>query len=361
MIVTATNEGGSTPATSAATATIAKALPPKPKDKTAPTISGTTTEGDTLTTTNGTWENNPAKYAYQWQDCNSSGANCASITGATTNSHKLTNTDVEHTLRVIVTATNEGGATTATSSPTAKVAKAEAEPPPPPPAPVSKTPPAISGTTTEGDTLTATDGAWENGPTGYEYQWQDCNTSGSACTSITGATSDTHKLTPADVGHTLRAIVTATNEGGSTPATSAATATIAKALPPKPKDKTAPTISGTDTEGDTLTATNGSWENSPTKYTYQWQDCNTSGSGCTNITGATAATYKLTATDAGHTLRVVVTATNEGGATPATSAQTAVVVEEPKRTQKNRAAKRYSSPRRAATQTPAPKPSPARR
>ncbi len=329
-IVTATNEGGSTPATSAATATIAKALPPKPKDKTAPTISGTTTEGDTLTATNGTWENNPTGYKYQWQDCNAAGANCLDIAGANANSHKLTATDVGDTLRIVVTATNEGGATTATSNPTAKVQKAEAEPPPPPPAPVAKTLPTISGTTIEGDTLTATNGTWENNPTGYEYQWQDCNTSGSGCTNITAATAATHKLTPADVGHTLRAIVTATNEGGSTPATSAATATIAKALPPKPKDKTAPTISGTTTEGDTLTTTNGTWENNPTKYAYQWQDCNTSGGSCTNITAATANTHKLTAADVGHTLRAIVTATNEGGATAATSAQTAVVVEEPK-------------------------------
>ncbi len=330
VIVTATNEGGSTPATSAATAPVAKALPPKPKDKTAPTTTGTTTEGDTLTATNGTWENNPAGYKYQWQDCNASGGSCLDIAAANSNSHKLTATDVGDTLRVVVTATNEGGATTATSNATAKIEKAQAEPPPPPPPPVAKTPPTISGTTTEGDTLTATNGTWENGPTGYEYQWQDCNSSGSGCTNITSATADTHKLTATDVGHTLRVIVTATNEGGSTPATSAATAPVAKALPPKPKDKTAPTITGTTTEGDTLTATNGTWENNPTKYTYQWQDCNASGGSCTNITGATANTHKLTATDTGDTLRVVVTATNEGGATAATSAQTAVVGEEPK-------------------------------
>ncbi len=330
VIVTATNEGGSTPATSAATATVAKALPPKPKDKTVPTISGTTTEGDTLTATNGTWENNPTGYKYQWQDCNATGGNCLNIAGANANAHKLTAADVGDTLRIVVTATNEGGPTTATSNPTAKVQKAEAEPPPPPPAPVVKTLPTISGTDTEGDTLTATNGTWENGPTGYEYQWQDCNTSGSSCTSITAATAGTHKLTAADTGHTLRVIVTATNEGGSTPATSAATATVAKALPPKPKDKTVPTISGTTTEGDTLTATNGTWENNPTGYKYQWQDCNSSGSSCTSIAAATAGTHKLTAADTGHTLRAIVTATNEGGATAATSAQTAVVVEEPK-------------------------------
>jgi hypothetical protein len=301
--------------------------PPAPVNKTPPAIGGTTTEGDTLTATAGTWENSPTGYEYQWQDCNAGGSNCLDIAGATTNAHKLTAGDVGHPLRVLVTATNEGGSTPAASHATATVEQAKEEPPPPPPAPVNKTPPAISGTTTEGDTLTATAGTWENSPIGYEYQWQDCNTSGSGCTNISGATSNAHKLTAGDVGHTLRAIVTATNEGGSTPATSAASAQIAKAPPPKPKNKTLPTISGTMTEGETLTAANGTWENSPTKYAYQWQDCNTSGGGCANIAGATGKTRVLAAFDAGHTLRIVVTASNEGGSAAATSAATAVVAE----------------------------------
>jgi hypothetical protein len=35
-----------------------------------PTISGTTTQGQTLTETNGTWANNPVPpFTYQWEDC----------------------------------------------------------------------------------------------------------------------------------------------------------------------------------------------------------------------------------------------------------------------------------------------------
>ena len=87
--------------------------------------------------------------------------------------------------------------------------------------------------------------------------------------------------------------------------------------PSRPPPETAPvnteppTVSGSDVEGQTLSATAGSWEGSPTSYGYQWQDCNTAGEACTNIAKATSSTYKLTATDVGHTLRVIVTATTK--------------------------------------------------
>jgi hypothetical protein len=316
-------------------------LPPSaPANKALPAITGTTTEGDTLTSTTGAWENAPTSYKYQWQDCNTKDASCTTISGATAKTHKLTSSDVGHTLRMIVTATNEGGSTSATSAATAKIEPKEEEEeeetkeesPPPPSAPANKALPAITGTTTEGDTLTSTTGAWENAPTSYKYQWQNCNAKGESCTTISGATAKTHKLTSSDVGHTLRMIVTATNEGGSTSATSAATAKIEKPKqeqpppPPAPVNKTLPAITGATVEGDTLTTTNGTWENSPTSYKYQWQDCNTKGESCAAISGATGTTHKLGGSDVEHTLRVVVTAANEGGSTPATSAQTATVV-----------------------------------
>ena len=87
----------------------------------------------------------------------------------------------------------------------------------------------------------------------------------------------------------------------------------------------APSIGGSVVEGQTLSVSTGTWSGSPTSYTYQWQDCNTSGESCADISGATGSTYKLVSSDVGHTLRVVVTATNSGGSTPATSGASAVV------------------------------------
>jgi hypothetical protein len=105
---------------------------------------------------------------------------------------------------------------------------------PPPSLAVDKALPTISGITMAGQTLTTTYGEWEGDPTSYEYQWQDCDTTGTACEKIASATSSTHTLAGSDVGHTLRATVTAVNAGGSTPATSTQTAVVTKPSEPPP-------------------------------------------------------------------------------------------------------------------------------
>jgi hypothetical protein len=83
---------------------------------------------------------------------------------------------------------------------------------------------------------------------------------------------------------------------------------------PPPVNTAVPTISGATRLGGTLTASNGSWDNSPKSYVYQWKR---NGS---NIPGATRPRYTIKAADRGTTLRVTVTATNANGATTATSA-----------------------------------------
>jgi hypothetical protein len=85
-----------------------------------------------------------------------------------------------------------------------------------------------------------------------------------------------------------------------------------------------PTITGTATRGSTLTASTGTWNGNPTAYAYQWQDCETQGlSGtCTNISGATASSYTLKASDAGYMVDVNVVAETAAGAAGQVSAQT---------------------------------------
>lgn len=75
----------------------------------------------------------------------------------------------------------------------------------------------------------------------------------------------------------------------------------------KPVSTALPAISGTAQVGQTLTASEGMWTNSPASYAYQWQN---EGSG---ISGATAATYTLTAGDLAGLITVAVTATNLAG------------------------------------------------
>jgi hypothetical protein len=91
-----------------------------------------------------------------------------------------------------------------------------------------------------------------------------------------------------------------------------------------PRNTGAPTISGTPTAGQVLTATNGAWTGTgPLAYTHQWQRC--ANGACASIPGAAASRYTVTAADGGFTLRVVVTASGITAWRSAVSSQTAAV------------------------------------
>jgi hypothetical protein len=198
--------------------------------------------------------------------------------------------------------------------------------------PVNGSPPTISGTAQDGQTLTATNGTWTGAqPITYAYQWQRCDSSGANCAAPpapVNSTNSTYVATSDDVGQTLRVAVTATNSAGASTATSAATTVVQSASSP-PASTSPPTISGTATEGRTLTASPGEWSGTqPMTFAYQWRRCDSSGANCGDIAGATMATYVPGVgppTDVGSTLRVAVTATNSTGSATATSAPTAVV------------------------------------
>jgi hypothetical protein len=105
------------------------------------------------------------------------------------------------------------------------------------------------------------------------------------------------------------------------------TATALPAVPTMlPEEPEPPAITGTPIEGQALSETHGSWTNSPTTYSYQWERCNAAGSNCQAIAGASGQSYTLTAADLGSIIRVAEAASNaEGSSAPATSAPTAVV------------------------------------
>lgn len=183
--------------------------------------------------------------------------------------------------------------------------------------------PTISGTAQQNETLTTSDGTWTGSPTSYTYAWSRCNANGDQCAAIAGATAQTYKLGATDVGHTLRATVTAKNGGGSADATSVPTAVVSSAA--APKNTAPPTISGTVQVGSTLTVAKGTWSGFTTGYAYAWKRCDRNGNSCSTISGAASATYVLTQADAGTTLRASVTASNAAGSTTATSVPTALV------------------------------------
>ncbi len=204
-------------------------------------------------------------------------------------------------------------------------------PPPPPPPTASFTYSPSSPVTGQAVTFNADGSSCSDGP--CTYAWSDDG----------GPTQPSTTLWPLGTGQTLvftfqeattkYVRLTVTDAAGQT-ATVEHNVVVSAEPPPNetpppatsaPVNTAAPTITGTATEGLTLSASQGVWSEEPTSYAYQWQDCNGSGENCANIAGATVSSYKLTSADVGHTLRVVVTASNAVGSASATSAATATV------------------------------------
>ncbi|HET7052776.1 MAG TPA: IPT/TIG domain-containing protein [Solirubrobacterales bacterium] len=190
--------------------------------------------------------------------------------------------------------------------------------------PYSVSPPTVTGSPATGQVLTAYQGAWWNSPnSNYEYQWKRCDSAGSECSAIPGATQYVYVVGAEDVGHTLRVETTAHNEAGQSSVSSDATSDVALSAPVADQW---PAISGSAIVGETLETTEGTWENSPTSYTYQWLRCDPLSGGCVEIAGATTNEYTLAAADVGRRLIAEVTAHNATGSGSATSSPSAVVV-----------------------------------
>ena len=123
--LTASNAYGSSTALSAPTAAVQAVGGAAPGSSSLPLLSGTAQVGSQLTSTGGRWSGSPTSYAIQWRRCDSSGANCTTISNQTDLSYLLTSADQGATIRAAVTATNAYGSTTATSAPTPVVQAAQ--------------------------------------------------------------------------------------------------------------------------------------------------------------------------------------------------------------------------------------------
>jgi len=263
-----------------------------PVNTVAPAVTGTATVGQTLSTTNGTWTGAPAPtFTYQWQR---TGVN---IGGATSNTYVLVAADYANTIRCVVKATNSvaPSGVTANSNSTASVAGN---------APVNTVAPAVTGTATVGQTLSTTNGTWTGVPTPtFTYQWQRVTTN------ISGATSSTYVLVNADAANTIRCVVTATNAVSAVSANSNSTASVAATVPGAPTIGTA-TQTGSTTATVAYTAPASDGGATITSYTAtSTPDSITgtlsqAGSGTitvTGLTGNTAYTFTVTATNSAGT------------------------------------------------------------
>ena len=91
-------------------------------DTSAPEVSGTPVVGNRLAVSNGRWSGSPVVYGYQWEDCNSAGAECKPIPGATNPNYTPVVADAAYSIVVQVSATNGDGSVIATSAPSAVAA-----------------------------------------------------------------------------------------------------------------------------------------------------------------------------------------------------------------------------------------------
>ena len=128
-----------------------------PDNTTEPRISGSAVVGSELTASQGSWTGSPMSFAYQWVRCPRggglpTGADCATIGGATTTKYVVATADVDRRLRVRVTASNSDGSKTVASNATALVRAADAG------RPVNVQAPTLSGAAAQGQTLHVTPG-----------------------------------------------------------------------------------------------------------------------------------------------------------------------------------------------------------
>ena len=176
-----------------------------PVNTATPVISGTTTLGSVLTTTNGTWTNSPTSYTYQWKR-----GGTINI-GTNTNTYTLVIADSLANITCVVTATNVVGSTSATSN----IITAGNY------GPINIIAPTISpfsySDATVGDPLIINGGSWTGtGAITFTYDWYRQPDLGGTNDAIVGATSNSYTPLFADADYLVSCVVTATDAVGST-------------------------------------------------------------------------------------------------------------------------------------------------
>jgi hypothetical protein len=284
--VTATNRLGHRSAFSTAVNITAS-----PVNMSPPKMTGVARAGETLSCTQGIWVGEePISYTVHWlRDGGRVGA-----PGAT---YHLQEADEGTLISCEVTASNLDGSVSVPST----AVKIPAQP-------HSLSPPSISGGVHVGEILTCATGNWSGDETiSYSFQWRR-RTIG-----ISDAVHQTYTVLAADEGQLLECEVTASNGAGSETKTSAAFE-----IPERPVNEAPPTLTGEAVPGELLKCTDGTWDGSPTRFTYRWLLDEVP------IEGPDESAYRLTAADEGHAVACQVTASNGAGSTTALSAEVSV-------------------------------------
>lgn len=215
----------------------------------APWVSGGAKSTATLTANTGTWSlETGMTFTYQWL------LNGNPIGGAigSTYSLGLIESGGRYSVRVTASAGgySPGTATSLATGPAGGLLSS--------PAFENRGLPRVVGSPGVGSTLTASNGRWSVGPSGFAYQWMADGTA------IAGATQQTLLISAAQVGKAVSVRVTAASGGATATGTSAATPPIAGGAI---HNVSVPSITGTPKVGDPLSASTGTWSESGTSYT----------------------------------------------------------------------------------------------
>jgi hypothetical protein len=199
----------------------------KPSPLGEPDIDGRAEQGRTLTASRGRWAGDPTVFDFRWVRCGPGGgrpdgSDCGLIIGATRSSYRVAAADVGSRLRVRVTAKNADGQETVASNPTAIVVGP----------PVNTALPTVGGSALVDAVVSVNPGTWVGRqPISFSYAWLRCNSAGGECGTIAGATGRNYRLASSDVGHRLRANVTARNAISSVTVLSSESGVVAVPLP----------------------------------------------------------------------------------------------------------------------------------
>ena len=271
-----------------------------------PTISGTPTEDQTLTAsaTGVTDPNGLGTPKYTWQRSTDS-ITWTDIDQATNATYAPGDADVAKKVRVVMRYTDDAGTQETVYSAASTIANLNDLP---------TGTVTITGTATQGQTLTAANTLADiDGLGTVSYQWS------AGGTAITGASNAAYVLTQSEVGKTITVAASYTDGYGAAESKASSATTAVANTNDSPTGSV--TISGTPTQGQTLTASNSLADlDGMGTVSYQWS------AGGTVIAGASTSTFVLTASQLGKAMTVAASYTDGNGAAESkTSSATAAV------------------------------------
>lgn len=274
----------------------------------------------TFSTTNGSWTNSPTSYSYRWEYRESSLV-WPGAPGTNTNSTYTPPSNFAsiygNSLRCTVTATNDGGSASASSSPVTVNSPVTIP---------SNGTVSLSGGNTVGSTITASTSGWLNTPTSYDVfittaLSPSTPTQFDTRVASSGGGSSVSYTIPFGAGiapvNRYRAFATASNSAGTSSTVQSTTVITTQLSSTTPSTPGTPTLTYVPANNTSTTwGYSASWGASSGSGTIQYQiDCQgiNGGTGTRGLFPTNSATFNLSRND--NTWRIRVRATNDGGST----------------------------------------------